>query len=639
MRISIYLWQLYQIEVKIPSYCYNKGMGAHSILLKYISFFEARGHKRIANSPLVPENDPTTLFTSAGMQPLIPYLLEETHPEGKRLVNVQNCFRALDIEEVGDNRHTTFFRMLGNWSLGDYFKKEEIPWLWDFLTKELKLPKNKLFITVFKGDEHVEFDSEAESIWKQILEKEGVDTKIYTGDVTKNWWSRSGVPAKMPTGEIGGPDTEVYFKFDDIEHTKDCSGDDPTKCECGKFLEIANSVFIEFQKTEEGFVKLPKANVDFGGGLERILAAVENQSDIFMTSLFAPIIASIEEETGQSYKGNETGMRIVADHLKASAMLISAGVHPSNKEQGYILRRLLRRSFDNWIFFKGKDISKVIEVVIAESSKTDPELTDKADEIKSTILEEENAYTRTLTEAKKFITKKYKHQLLTKIATDTSGSDKEIKKDVEITADDAFLVYTSYGLSPNQINSLGYIFDDKKFTQKMEEHQKISRTGAGKKFTGGLEDAKEQTIRGHTATHLMHQAIRDMLGTEVHQKGSNITAERVRFDFNYDKNLTDEEIKVLEDTINKKIEEDLPVYFEFMPLDQAKKIGAIGLFDDKYSDNVKIYMIGSRDPDLAYSKEFCGGPHVDFTGKVKSFKIIKQENIGAGLRRLYVKVG
>ncbi len=610
-------------------------MSAQTILHNYIAFFEQRGHKRIANSPLVPENDPTTLFTSAGMQPLIPYLLGEIHPSGKELVNVQNSFRAQDIDEVGDSRHTTFFRMLGNWSLGDYFKREEIPWLWEFLTKELKLPKNKLYITVFKGDENVPYDKESEEIWKKIFEKEGLEPKISAGDVTKNWWSRSGIPEKMPVGEIGGPDTEVYFKFDDLEHSKICAGDDPTTCECGKFLEIANSVFIQYQKTANGFKELAQKNVDFGGGLERLLAAHENKSDIFQTSLFAPIIKSIEEQTGGNYSAESKSMRIVADHFIASVFLAQAGVKPANKEQGYVLRRLIRRGLDNFYKLGGIqnadsgeiEIEPVLAKIVDQYRHTDNDLVSNYEEIKNTILEEEVGYTKTLNEAKKFITKRYQRQ------------GDELMGETEITPDDAFLLYTTYGLSPTQIKSLGFIFDDQKFTIKMEEHQKLSRAGGAQKFAGGLADHSEQTVRGHTATHLMHQAIRDMLGTDVHQKGSNITSERVRFDFNYDRNLTDEEITNLENVVNKKIEEDLPVYFEMMPLARAKEIGAIGLFDDKYAENVKIYLIGSRDPDLAYSKEFCGGPHVNFTHEVKSFKIIKQENIGSGLRRLYAKVG
>ncbi|MBI2026170.1 MAG: hypothetical protein HYT06_02200, partial [Candidatus Levybacteria bacterium] len=322
-------------------------MTAKQIIDIYISFFEKRGHKQIANSPLVPENDPTTLFTSSGMQPLVPYLLGEPHPQGFRLVNVQNCFRAVDIEEVGDNRHTTFFRMLGNWSLGDYFKSEEIPWLWEFLTKELRLPREKLYVAVFAGDGNVGQDLESEQIWKKIFEEEKLEPKIFKGDVTKNWWSRSGTPDNMPVGEPGGPDTEVYFRLDDIKHNSKCDGDDPVKCECGKFLEIANSVFMQYIKTEDGFKELPNKNVDFGGGTERLLAAVENQSDIFQTSLFAPIIESIESATGKPYKENLKQFRIIADHLRASVYLLDAKVTPSNKERGYILRRLIRRAVDN----------------------------------------------------------------------------------------------------------------------------------------------------------------------------------------------------------------------------------------------------------------------------------------------------
>jgi len=600
-------------------------MSAQTLLLKYIAFFEARGHIRITNSPLVPENDPSTLFTSSGMQPLIPYLLGEAHPAGKRLVNAQNSFRAQDIDEVGDNRHTTFFRMLGNWSLGDYFKKEEIPWLWEFLTEELRLPKNKLYITVFKGDENVPYDQETYDIWHSLLTKQGVEPKIFSGDVTKNWWSRSGTPDKMPIGEIGGGDTEIYIRFDDIEHNKACK-DNPVECECGKFVEIANSVFIQYQKTEKGFVELPQKNVDFGGGLERLLQAVDFKSDMFQTSLFAPIISAIEKSTNKKYSENSKSMQIIADHLVGAIFISATNIKPSNKEQGYILRRLIRRGFDHFLKLNGENLEKILETIVEQYRLTDPELTIKYEEIKNTILQELGGYQKTLTEARKMITKKYK-------------LGDELKGVSEITADDAFLVYTSYGLSPTQIKSLGYTFDDQKFAEKMEEHSKVSKVGSAKKFAGGLADAQEQTVRGHTATHLMHQAIRDMLGTQVHQKGSNITAERVRFDFNYDENLTDEQIKQLEETVNSKIQENLPVYFEFMPLTRAKEIGAIGLFDEKYSDQVKIYLIGSRDPDLAYSKEFCGGPHVNFTSEVKSFKIIKQENIGAGLRRLYVKVG
>ena len=596
-------------------------MNSSQIIEKYIKFFEDRGHKRIPNSPLVPQNDPTTLFTSAGMQPLIPYLLGQEHPQGKKLVDVQSCFRAVDIDEVGDNRHTTFFRMLGNWSLGEYFKKEEIPWLWEFLTKELELPKKQLFITVFAGDKNVEFDSESEQIWKKIFSENGLEPKIFKD--TTNWWSRSGPPNKMPSGEPGGPDTEVYYRFDDdqMEHKPECK-DNPVECECGKFLEIANSVFIQYQKQEDGFIKeLSQKNVDFGGGLERLLAAAEDKPDIFQTSIFAPVIAVIELETGKAYKDNEYSMRIIADHIRGGAMLISQSVTPSNKERGYILRRLLRKSFDMWYKLGGKDLYPIIESIIEEENRIDIDLKDKFEEIKNTILEEEQKYSNTIKEAKSLIAKKYK-----KVGDELMG-------EVEISAQDAFMLYTSHGLSPTQIKSLGYVFDDQKFAELMEKHQKLSRVGAKQKFAGGLADHSEKTVMGHTATHLLHQALRDVLGNQVHQTGSNITEERIRFDFNYDKALTEEELKKVEEIINEKIKDNLPVHFEMMPLTKAKEIGAIGLFDDKYQENVKVYFIGD------YSKEFCGGPHVDFTGKLKQVKIIKQENIGKGRRRIYAKVG
>ena len=625
-------------------------MNAVDIINIFISFFEKRGHKRIPNSPLVPENDPTTLFTSSGMQPLVPYLLGEPHPQGVRLVNVQNCFRAVDMDEVGDTNHTTFFRMLGNWSLGDYFKNEEIPWLWEFLTKELGLPKEKLFITVFSGDGSVEFDNESEKIWKEIFEKEKLEPKIYKGDVTKNWWSRSGTPDNMPVGEPGGPDTEVYFRFDDIEHKRECEGDDPTKCECGKFLEIANSVFMQYIKTQDGnFVDLPKQNVDFGAGAERLLAAVENKSDIFTTSLFKPIIEAIESATGKKYGSASSPqatkeMRIIADHLRASVYLLDAKVIPSNKERGYILRRLIRRSVDNLGSTETNAIEKIIEAIVTECSKTDESLKTNFEFIKNSILEEVQKYKKAVNEAKKFVERKYPSA-----GSGQVQGDRIMGEAVEITADDAFNLYTSYGFSPTQIISLGYTFNEQEFAELMKEHQKLSRKGAEQKFKGGLADTSELTIKGHTATHLLHQALRDVFGKELHQSGSNITAERIRFDFNHDKLLSEDEIKKVEDIVRQKIKEDLPVHSEIMSLEKAKEIGAIGLFDEKYEDDVKVYFIGGdKSPSAdasglprkhnAYSVEFCGGPHVNFTSEIKSFKIVKQENLGKTQKRIYAKV-
>src|SRR3989344_1846294 len=581
-------------------------MNARLLIDTYISFFEKRDHKQIINSPLVPIDDPTTLFTSSGMQPLIPYLLGEAHPQGKRLVNVQNSFRAVDIDEVGDNRHTTFFRMLGNWSLGDYFKKEEIPWLWEFLTVELSLPEDKLFITVFGGEDEIEKDTESFELWKKIVPAQ----KISFAGVDKNWWSRSGVPKNMPVGEIGGPDTEVYFRFDDIEHKKECK-DNPVECECGKFLEIANSVFMQYQKTDKGFKELPNKNVDFGGGLERLLAAVEQKSDIFQTSLFSPIVKAIEREADLDYVKNQKAVRIIADHLRAAVYLIDAGVFPSNKERGYILRRLLRRSFDN---LGQADVENIISAIVAECAKTDKTLSQNFEEIKNVILQEQQAYKKVIKDAEKII----------------GGAEENGTK--EINADEAFKMYSTHGLSPTQIKSLGYIFDEQKFEDLMQEHSKKSKTAGAGMFKGGLADHSELTIKGHTATHLLHQALRDMFGTDLHQTGSNITSERVRFDFNFDRNLTDDEIKKIEEIVTSKIKENLPVHFEMLPIEKAKGIKAMGLFDEKYEGDVKVYFIGD------YSKEFCGGPHVDFTGKIKSFTIIKQENLGRGQKRIYAKV-
>lgn len=604
-------------------------MTASQILQKYILFFEKKGHKRIPNSSLVPESDPTTLFTSSGMQPLVPYLLGESHPQGKRLVNVQNCFRAQDIDVVGDNRHTTFFRMLGNWSLGDYFKKEQLPWFFEFLTQKLGIPAQKLYVSVFAGFNDIPKDEESAAIWEELFESVGVDPKdkiSYYG-TAKNWWSRSGEPQDMPAGEPGGPDSEVFFDFG-LEHSSKFGKNCHINCDCGRFFEIGNSVFMQYQKKEDGsFTELPQRNVDFGGGLERFLAAVENQPDIFQTSFFSLIIQTIEQETGKDYGNNSYEMRIIADHFIASVFIIASNIVPSNKEQGYILRRLIRRGFDNFYKLTGKEITPIIEAIVSAYRETDPNLLQQFEKIKLTVLEEENVYKSALERAKTYIFKKYKAE---KIGDELKGITK-------ISAEDAFTLYTTHGLSPTQIKSLGFVFNDREFAKKMQEHQEISRAGAAQKFAGGLADHQEKTVKGHTATHLLHQAIRDVLGNHVHQTGSNITTERIRFDFNHDQKLTEGEIKKIEEIVNQKIKENLPVHYESLPTEEAKKLGAIGLFEDTYQDKSKIYFIGgsASSPRDTYSVEFCGGPHVDFTGRLKRFKIIKQENIGRGQRRIY----
>ena len=616
-------------------------MKASDIINKYVAFFEKNGHKRITNSPLVPQNDPTTLFTSSGMQPLVPYLLGEKHPQGTRLVNVQNVFRAVDIDEVGDDRHTTFFRMMGNWSLGDYFKDEEIPWFFDFVTDKthgLSIDPKRLYVTVFAGNDNIPKDTKSVEIWKKLFKRVGIDAqegeRIFSYGAEKNWWSRSGTPDKMPAGEPGGPDTEMFYDFgaEHKLHENSQYKDQPchVNCDCGRYWEIGNSVFMQYIKQQDGtFNPLPKQNVDFGGGVERLLGAAEDKHDIFQTSLFYPTILAIEKQTGKAYEKNKKSMQIITDHLGGSVFIAAEGVRPANKEQGYILRRLIRRAFDQFSKLEGKEISPVIEIIVEQYKETDPVLIDQFEEIKNTILEEISKYSSALHKAKQYILKKYKP-----VGDELMGT-------TEISPEDVFYLYSSHGLSPTQIESLGYTFDRQKFAEKMEAHQKLSKSGAGEKFRGGLADHQERTIMGHTATHLLHQALRAMFGKQLHQSGSNITMQRLRFDFNFDRKLTDEEVSKLEKVVNQKIKENLPVHFEMIPTDEAKKMGAIGLFEDTYADTSKIYFIDgdSMHPEKAYSIEFCGGPHVPFTEEIKSFKIIKQENLGNKMRRVYAVVG
>ncbi len=620
-------------------------MTAKQILDHYIKFFENRGHVRIENSSLVPLNDPTTLFTSSGMQPLVPYLLGEPHPAGKRLVNAQNSFRAQDIDEIGDNRHTTFFRMLGNWSLGDYFKKEQIPWFFEFLTVELKLDPSKLYVTVFEGDKDIPEDTEAIEIWKEEFKKVGMDAevgdRIFKYGAKKNWWSRAGAADNMPPGEPGGPDTEVFYDLD-IEHDIKFGAVCHVNCDCGKYVEIGNSVFMQYIKTKDGFSELPQRNVDFGGGLERLVLVTEGKTDIFETSLFVPIIKSLEGLTGKKYEDQKKEMRIIADHLTAAVFIISNNVTPSNKEQGYILRRLVRRAIDNLHVLAAQDPEKIIEAIVASYKDTDPVLEQKYEVIKNTILEEVSVYKKALTGGARMIEKEL--AIGVKVGDELMGSK-------EISADLAFKAITSFGLGPSQLISLGYTFDEQALAEQIKKHQDLSRAGSKQKFAGGLADHSEKTIMGHTATHLMHQALRDMFGVQLHQSGSNITAERVRFDFNFDRKLTADELKQLEEMVNQKIQDNLPVHFEMIDTEKAKKMGAIGLFSNTYAKTSKIYFIGGSNPYLdsvskgeedqgrPYSIEFCGGPHVNFTGEVKKFTIIKQESLGKGFQRIYSKVG
>ncbi len=603
---------------------------------KFLEFYEKRGHKIIPSALLVPENDPSTLFTGSGMQPLVPYLLGAPHPEGKRLTNSQKSFRSQDIEDVGDNRHTTFFEMLGNWSLGDYFKSEQLPWVFEFLTNEIGIDSSKLYVTVFRGDIEtmIEADNESVEIWKEIFAKCDIEAKdtdlvseekasergimpgerIFGYNVKKNWWSRSGVPNKMPAGEPGGPDSEIFYEFDFIEHNPKFGKNCHPNCDCGRFIEIGNSVFMQYKKNEDGsFSELPQRNVDFGGGLERIVAASENKNDIFKIDTLGEIIATLERLSSKSYDGEHiAAFRIVADHIRSSIFLIGDGVIPSNSEQGYFVRRLLRRAIRYWdkLGIPNEGIFALVEPLLAFYKDSYPETFAKKDFIQSEIKKEEERFRKTLIQG-----------------------IKEFEK-----GRDPFVLFSSYGfpfeLTLELAKEKGIAIDLKEFEQKMKEHQDLSRAGSEKKFKGGLGDTSDKSLQYHTATHLLQQALRDVLGLEIGQKGSNITPERLRFDFTFDRKMTDEEKKKVEDIVNEKIKCAIPVQVISLPKDEAVKTGAIHFFGEKYPDTVTVYYVGD-DIDNAYSKEFCGGPHVKNTSElIGTFRIQKEEAVSQGVRRI-----
>ncbi len=579
-------------------------MKSNDVRRKYIEFFKARGHVEIPSAPLVPENDPTTLFTSSGMQPLIPYLLGQKHPSGKRLVDSQKSFRAQDIEEVGDNRHTTFFEMLGNWSLGDYFKKEQLPWIWEFLTKELNLPQEKLFISVFEGNKDVPRDEESAGIWKKL----GVpEDRIFYYGVDKNWWSRSGEPANMPPGEPGGPDSEVFYDFGKPVH-ESCH----PNCDCGRFMEIANSVFMQYQKLEDGTLKeLAQKNVDFGGGLERLVAATENTSDVFATDLFLPIVKQIVSVSKKDYAGNEVSMRIIADHVKGAVMMIADGVVPSNKAQGYILRRLIRRAL-----LHGRKLNNfsALETLVEPVEKIYQGKYPRASEI---LGAETTRFGKTL-----------------------ERGLAEIGKIKKLDGKIAFTLYETYGfpweMTVEIAKEEGRVVDRAQFEEEFKKHQELSRTAAKGMFKGGLADASEETTRLHTAHHLLLAALQKVVDPTIKQRGSNITAERLRMDFNFARKLTPEELKKVEELVNEKIKEDLKVERVEMKREDAEQIGAQMEFGHKYPERVSVYFVGPKEN--YFSAEFCGGPHVTHTGIIGSFKILKEESAGSGIRRVYASM-
>jgi len=597
-------------------------MTTKEIREKYIKFFVERNHKEIAPSPLVLENDPTTLFTSSGMQQMVPYLKGEPYPEGKRLVDSQPSLRLQDLEEVGDNRHTTFFEMLGNWSLGDYFKAEQLPWVWEFFTKELGLDPKRLFVSVFEGNDEVPKDTESYDIWLKI----GVPKNhIFFYPAEKNWWSRAGAPDKMPVGEIGGPDSEVFYEFENISHDPAFGKFCHPNCDCGKFLEIGNSVFMQYKKLENGKLEeLPQKNVDFGGGLERIAAAIQGDPDVFKIDMFTGMMRKLTEEVGVDYGADpkkDKSFRVIADHLRASVNLLAEGIIPGNKLQGYALRRLIRRAMFHFHLL-GSGISGSGVSHIAEDLRSHYPAVNK-----NWKFIEENLNT----EATRF-----ESALKRGLARLT----KAVSEGVVIDGKFAFDLYQNDGfpleLTLEILNQNGMKFSDiekNAFTTEFEKHKETSRSMSAGIFKGGLESKSDETItKLHTTTHLLHATLRKILGEHVSQKGSHITAERLRFDFSHPNKLTEEELKNVEDLINEKIKEDLPVTFKEMPLSEAIKSGALHFFAEKYGERVKVYKIGN------FSMEICGGPHVTHTGEIGHVRIIKQEKIGSGLVRIYASV-
>ncbi len=628
-------------------------MNAQDIRNAYLEFFKSHGHAVIPRALLVPQNDPTTLFTGSGMQPMIPYLLGEEHPEGSRIVDSQTCLRAQDIEEVGDNRHTTFFEMLGNWSLGDYFKADQLPWMYEFLLDVVGLDVNKIYATCFIGDErfNIPKDTESAALLKKIFADRGIDAleaelgteengyargikhgeRIFFYDGYKNWWWRGKGVAEMIDGEPGGPSSEMFYRFDDSAHTdaeKQQYGEHcHPNCDCGRFMEIGNNVFMEYVRRGDGFDKLPRQNVDQGAGLERIAAAALNNPDVFKISVIWPIIEKLEQISEKPYDSNTNAMRVIADHLRAATFLAVDGIKPSNKEQGYVMRRLLRRAI-RFAFDLGIEqnfLQEVVPVIVGLYDKDFPEMDAKRDEVIETLVREEKVFRQTL--------RKGLHEM-SKMSADG------------LTGEEVFKLYDTYGfpveLSVEEAFKQGVpVADDwrEQFDAHMKEQRERSQTASKGTFKGGLGGQTLQHKKYHTATHLMYQALRDVLGDHVVQNGSNITEERLRFDFSHPEKMTPEQIKQVEDIVNEQIQKDLKVSFAEYPTKVAREeMGALGAFGDRYGDTVKVYKMIADGVDKPFSFEICGGPHVDHTMQLaedgKHFKIIKEEASSAGIRRI-----
>lgn len=609
---------------------------------RYLEYFSERGHVTIPSASLVPENDPTTLFTSSGMQPLVPNLLGEPHPSGKRVTNSQRCFRAEDIGEVGDNRHTTYFEMLGNWSFGDYFKKEQLTWFFTFLTEEIGLDPKNLYVTVFAGDElaGIGRDEESAQVWKRLFEEKGMKAKdvelltekrggdlgmqggrIFYYGAKKNWWSRSGVPSVMPEGEPGGPDSEVFYEFTDVEHNSDFGKHCHPNCDCGRFMEIGNSVFMEYKKSADGFfIPLPQKSVDFGGGLERITAATNGDPDIFHLDVFEGMRKWLEEYAEKKYDDDKRSFRIILDHTRAAIFMMADGVLPSNTEQGYILRRLLRRDvrYADSIGLKEFSLHRLHAFVSEAYKDIQPDMGAKSG-ISDAIQNEEQKFRKTLRKGLKEF-------------------ERIIDQNKVITGKDAFTLFSTYGFPMEMTRELaeerGIYFDISEYQNKFQNHRDLSKTASVGKFKGGLADHSEVTTALHTVTHLMLAGLRKYLGDHVHQAGSNITSERTRFDFTYPEKVDREILDKVEQYVNETIEKGCAVQIEKMDKKEAKKAGVEGSFWEKYPETVNVYIVSDEEGNV-YSRELCGGPHVENTGKITgTFRITKEQSSSAGVRRI-----
>ena len=645
-------------------------MNSKEIRQKYLGFFEKRGHKVLPSTSLVPENDPSVLFNTAGMQPLVPYLLGEKHPLGKRLASIQKCVRTIDLDAVGDNTHATFFEMMGNWSLGDYFKKESINWSFELLTSSegFGLDANRLYVTCFEGDENAPKDEESANIWKEIFDKNGIKgNRIFFLPKENNWWS---------AGENGpcGADTEIFYDLTNT-HTNGLSHDEYVKADdAQELVEIWNNVFMEYEKKDGKIVgKLANKNVDTGAGFERFAMVLNGKNNFYETDLFDEIFAKIEdqktaqaEQSGQNGQTDQTSestlseknalraKRIIADHVRTSVMLISDGVTPSNTDQGYILRRLLRRAvrFADNLGLKKGSLFWIADAVINTYADIYGNVSKQRETIKVAIDNEEVKFRNTLShglkEFDRIVRKMAKQDKLDGHVDRqddgqadnnriSAGNNRISAGNNTISGKDAFILFSTYGfpveMTIEMAGEIGKEIDKEDFEKEMKKHQDLSRSGAGQKFKGGMGDTSDVSVKYHTATHLLHQALREVLGTHVSQKGSNITPERLRFDFAHTAKMTDEEKQRVEDIVNMKIEEALPVNVVELPIEEAEKTGALHFFGEKYGDKVTLYYIGNTIEE-AFSKEFCGGPHVKNTSELGHFKIQKEEAVAQGVRRI-----